>query len=122
MLSRSLKAGLAVGLLTIVSVLASCHSSDECNPHPFTHQCVEAATLWAEFPDYFRAAVGIELGGASDAGTTGTSQLRCPTLRELQYELINPYAVNLQGESFISEPESDSADGVCCYTTTAYCE
>ena len=122
MLDRNLKMGLAVGLIALAGELTSCGNSGECNSPHWTNQCAEASALWAAFPDYFRTSVGIELESSVDAGTAPNSQLRCPTLRELQYELINPYVFDLQGQAFISEPASGTSGGLCCYTTTYYCE
>jgi hypothetical protein len=119
---------LALGGITMLAVAfaltltTSCGDSGDCNPAPkWTDQCVDASVLWREFPEKFRATVGITLEDA-DAGASGSATLRCPTLRELNYELVRPYSVELQGEAFTSEPESGRADSLCCYTTSFYCE
>ena len=121
MLSRiTLVMGGISTLAVAFALTTSCGDSGDCNPPKWTDQCVEASVLWLEFPEKFRAAVGIVLEDA-DAGASGSAPLRCPTLRELNYELVRPYSVELQGEAFTSEPESGRADSLCCYTTTFYC-
>ena len=121
MLSRiTLVLGGISTLAVTFTLTTSCGDSGDCNPPKWTDQCVEASVLWREFPEKFRSAVGTVLEDA-DAGASGSALLRCPTLRELNYELVRPYSVELQGEAFTSEPESGRTDSLCCYTTTFYC-
>jgi hypothetical protein len=97
---------LPFALVSALAVVSGCSSTEpgECNLSTYPNQCVDRATLWA----------AVEHG---DAGSSVPAD--CPTVNELNSEMVNAYGIGLEGWNFIEGPVLDTATDRCCYTTRA---
>ena len=88
-----------------------CGNSEPCNPRTWTGQCATAE----EFGGL--AYVGVSATALSDAGG-----FACPSVAELQYKMVSPYHLHLEGDHFVAGPEPGRSDGLCCYQTSYHTE
>ena len=99
-----------------------CSKSDHCNPPPrWDHQCADAAILWNEYYSHKYPGGGTQDAAAAEVGISDAGGINCPTAKQLQYEDVSPYSVDLMGDGFVSGPETGRTDNLCCYQTGVLC-